>query len=193
MSIDNPVGGPPQDPYERYRILREEEQRHGKKKPPDKKPYLAAQILALIKKTVESLLKFTKRGEDGEASPQENLASLKTAFNTLKREDRSQDVPFLNQMSAIWHHILEDSLKIKRSDPLFHVFDHFLQDVQSYPLGEEFSFAYYLTEYTGQEWLPFPYMDLVHKIHQDYQDNPNLSALERWTRKIDELLGFLAD
>jgi hypothetical protein len=178
-------------------IIREQQEREQQeeRKPPDKKPHLAAQILALIKKTVESLLHGTKGRDPGEikiATPQENLFFLKTAFDTLKKEDRNQDVPFLNQMSEIWHHILEDNLRVQRSDPFWIPYQNFLEDIQSYPPDEEHSFAYYLTEYTGQQWLPFPYMDLIHKIHLDYQNDPKSSALERWTRQIDELRAILA-
>ena len=95
-------------------------------------------------------------------------------------------------MSEIWHHILEDSLRVQRSDPFWSPFQSFLEDLQNYPPDEEHSFAYYLTEYTGQQWLPFPYMDLIHQIHLDYQNNPKSSALERWTYQIDELRTILA-
>jgi len=189
MSIDNPVGGNPQDPYERYRIIREQQEKDQGGKPPNKKPHLAAQILAMIKKAVDSLIHLTKRGSSGEivASPEENLFRLKTAFETLKIEDRNQDVPFLNNLSDIWHHLLEDSLQYQRSDPVYAPFQNFLEDIQTYPPEEEHSFGYYLTEYTGQQWLPFPYMDLIHRIHSDYQNHPKSSALERWTRQLTEL------
>ncbi len=165
------------------------------KNPRTKNPTLAAQILALIKKTLDALLHHTKGREENEvtiATPSENLFFLKNAFDTLKKEDRNQDVPFLNHMSEIWHHILEDSLHIQRSDPFWIPFQNFLEDLQTYPPDEEHSFAYYLTEYTGQQWLPFPYMDLVHQIHLDYLNNPKASALERWTTQIDELRTILA-
>jgi len=193
MSIDNPVGGNPQDPYERYRIVREQQDRDQGGKPPHKKPHLVAQILAMIKNAVESLLHLTKRDSSGEivASPQENLFRLKTAFETLKIEDRNQDVPFLNNLSDIWHRLLEDSLQYQRSDPVYTVFQHFLEDIQTYPPEEEHSFGYYLTEYTGQQWLPFPYMDLIHRIHSEYQNHPKSSALERWTRQLNELRAML--
>lgn len=193
MSIDNPVGGNPQDPYERYRIVREQQDRDQGGKPPNKKPHLAAQILAMIKKAVDSLLHLTKRDSSGEivASPQENLFRLKTAFEALKIEDRNQDVPFLNNLSDIWHRLLEDSLQYQRSDPVYVAFQNFLEDIQTYPPEEEHSFGYYLTEYTGQQWLPFPYMDLIHRIHSDYQNHPKSSALERWTRQLNEIQAML--
>jgi hypothetical protein len=194
MGIDNPVGGHSKDPYERYRIIRENQEHHQREgKPPNKKPHLAAQILALIKGALEALFNLTKRGtKEEEASPREHLFLLKIAFETLKQEERNQDVFFLNQMSDTWHRVLEDSLHCQRSDPFFEPFQNFLEDIQHYPPGEEHSFGYYLTEYTGQQWLPFPYMDLVHKIHEDYQNNPRTSALERWTQQIDELLEILS-
>lgn len=191
MSIDNPVGGHSKDPYERYRVAREAQEREEHSpEPPNKKPHLAARLLALIKKTLESLLKMTHRGENGEQEIplQENLFNLKSAFNVLKREDRHQDVPFLNQLSDTWHRLLEQSLRYRRGDPIYAPLQDFLFDIQNYPPSVEHSFAYYLTEYTGQQWLPFPYMDLIQKIHLDHQTNPKESALQRWTTQLDLLL-----
>lgn len=190
MGIDNPVGEQYKDPYDRYRILREGG--GGGEKPPGKKPHLAAQILALLKNAVDALLNFGKKRVVAEkASPQEHLFLLKTALDTLKKEDRSQDVLFLNQLSDVWHRVLEDSLGFLRSDPYYEPFKLFLDELQNYPPGDEHSFAYYLTEYTGQAWLPFPYMDLIHHLHNDYQNHPKESALERWTKKIEELRALL--
>jgi len=194
MSIDNPVGDHSRDPYERYRILREQQERSqgDGDKPPDKKPHLLARLLAMILQTLETLVNKTRGHESAKAgaSFQENLLLLKTALNALKEEDRSQDVPFLNEMSEVWHYVLEDSLKFQRSDPVFVPLQNFIDDMQTYPPGETHTFAYYLTEYTGQQWLPFPYMDLIRQLYHEHQTDPSASPLTRWARQIDELLAI---
>ena len=63
-----------------------------------------------------------------------------------------------------------------------------MQKIQHYPEYEEHTFGYYLTEYAGQKWIPFPYMEMVQKIHSEHMKNPKGSALTEWTNLIDELL-----
>jgi len=196
MSIDNPVGGHSQDPYEPYRIYGEQQNREqgSGKRPPNKRPHLVSQILSLIKKTLESMLKSSKKNVHGKrkGSLQENLLQFKAALDTLKKTDFSQDVTFLNHLSEIWHHVLEDGLRFTTSDPFFVPFQSFLSELQNYPPSDEHPFAYYLTEYTGHMWLPFPYMELVRNLHQNYQNHPKTSLLERWTQLLDELMTILS-
>lgn len=198
MGINPPLGDRPTDSYDHYKLRLEaiERERHDSgngSEPPEKKPYLAAVLLEWARKAVDFLLRITDRSASSSAEVRirENLLQLKSFFEILKKEDRSQDVPFLNQLSQTWHHTLENSLRLKRESAASSPFRSFLRDIQRYPPGAEHSFAYYLTEYTGQEWLPFPYMELIQKIHIEHQLQPTDSALNHWTQAIDQILELL--
>lgn len=198
MSANNPIGDHPKDPYEPYRIHADAIGRSKRDsgdggEPPDKKNHLLVQILDLLRKAIDFVLRMTEQGDSKEAETHvlENLILIKSFFEILKREDRSQDIAFLNRLSEVWQQVLEDSLRFKRHSPVAIPFRNFLRTIQQYPPGEEHSFAYYLTEYTGQTWLPFPYMDLIQTIHREYQADPVSSALALWVQQIDGLLEIL--
>lgn len=170
----------PPDPYEAYRVERaQEEQRRGfegggfDEKPP--KWGLAAYFLKLLQRVVDLFIE-SKEGVASEA-----LVSLKKAFEMLKKEDLSEDIQFLNQLSKTWQSLLEMSLKKEEVKTL-------VKKIQNYPQHEKHTFGYYLTEYAGQKWVPFPYMDLIQKIHSEHHKNPEGSALTEWTQLIDQLL-----
>jgi hypothetical protein len=63
--------------------------------------------------------------------------------------------------------------------------------IQHYPERQQHSLGYYLSEYAGQKWLPFPYMEMIQKIHAEHLKNPTESALAQWTHRIDRLLSLL--
>ncbi len=119
---------------------------------------------------------------------QKHLLRMRSILDTLKREDRSQDSPFLNEFSHIWHALMDDADNFKKTTAWTHHFRSFLKAIQHYPEGQEHTLGYYLTEYAGKTWLPFPYMEMIAKIYREHQKVPIESTLELWTKRIDELL-----
>ena len=197
MSFQNPVGDQPQDPYERYRVERLEADKKTKDEEKKKEPEpektspaaMGAYLLHLFHRFLDVFEDTSEKGISNSAEKlvRDNLILIKESLETLKREDRSQDAPFLNRLSELWHHALEDILRFRRETPLAVLFKQLIKDIDTYPEKQEFSFGYYLTEYAGQKWLPFPYMELVMRLHDQHQKNPESSALTRWTDAIDAL------
>lgn len=197
MSYQNPVGQP-QDPYDKYRVERieadkktKDEEKKKEEKPAPGNPMAASAYLLLLFHRFLDL--FEDTSEKGIASTAEkevrdNLILVKEALEILKKEDRSQDAIFLNGLSELWHKALQDIMRFRRETPLARQFKSLIKDIDSYPENQEFSLGYYLTEYAGQKWLPFPYMELVMKIHADHEKNPESSVLTEWTTLIDSLV-----
>lgn len=104
-------------------------------------------------------------------------------METMMREDRSQDSQFLKRLSGIWQEVLEGSLNIQSKS-----LKRLIRDVESFPEDEEHTFGYYLEEFAGQTWLPFPYMELIHNLHHHHELDPSSSLLTRWTGMIEEIL-----
>jgi hypothetical protein len=188
--FQNPVTPP--DPYERYRIegVNREQQRQsggGGEEPPEEKWKLAAYFLSLAHKIVNFFLESSK--ESSHAPEKEGtLRSLKAAFEILKHEDRSEDIQFLNHLSKLWQRILEDALRYQQDSNLAEPYKALIKKIQHFPENETHTFGYYLSEYAGQKWIPFPYMELIQKIHDEHEKNPETSALSEWTVLIDQLL-----
>jgi len=197
-SFHNPVG--PKDPYKGYRVdeLEEKHAREEKASTEDKtlseSTLLGAYFLSLFRKFCQLFQEESERGLSTEAEKEvrADLLLFKEALEILKKEDRSQDTQFLNHLSELWHQVLEDSLRFKRKSSFSSSFRAMIQEIQHYPPNQEHTLGYYLTEYAGQDWLPFPYMDLIQKMHQQHEANPRLSPLTQWTDRIDRLTSILS-
>ncbi len=185
-SYQNPV--PPPDPYERYRIESVGKEPH--KQNPDAKEEPAslnnrwgvgASILASLKRIFKRFLKLPVFLDVREKAAHKTLRSLKTAFDVLKLEDRSEDIEFLRHLSNLWLALLEEG----NDDPMIR---GFLKEIERYPEYQVHTFGYYLSEYAGQQWIPFPYMELLHDIHKSHEKSPSDSALTKWTQQIEQLL-----
>jgi len=193
MTIQNPVGGSPEDPYEKYKkydvegVSHENPEKKKKKfgdEPPKKPLPPGSFFLILLHKILDY---FISLGSRSKRKIGIDLYELKEAFEAMKEEDKSQDVQFLNHLSTIWHHTLEHSLLFKRTDPFSEAFRIFLKKIQNYPEGQDHTLGYYLTEHTKGQWLPFPYMELIQELHEEHQRNPEESKLTLWTRELIEL------
>lgn len=191
-----PSPPPPFDPYEKYRVEaleRERLERETKEKyrPPEPAKGLGfgQEVLRLFYKFFELFEKTSNKGltPTAEKSIRKNLLALKEAFTSMKQENKSQEAPFLNSLSILWHQILEDVLKFQRSTPLAKEFSELIHGIDTYPRRSEHTLGYYLMEYAGQTWLPFPFMELIQKLHFEYQNNPIQCQLTFWTTQIDAL------
>ncbi|HSX11087.1 MAG TPA: hypothetical protein VLF94_05180 [Chlamydiales bacterium] len=190
-SYQNPVTPP--DPYERYRneaIDREQQAKRqgwGGDEPPKEKWVLAAYFLSLVRRIVTLLIE-TPAHSGSKNRVVEGLRSLKAAFEILKIEDRSEDIQFLNHLSKLWQRVLEDALTLGRDSELSASYKAMIKKIQHFPEHQVHTFGYYLSEYAGQKWIPFPYMEMIQKIHSDHEKNPAASALTEWTALIDQVL-----
>lgn len=200
-SIQNPLGGP-RDPYEGYRVEPVEGERHAKEdqdkkaepqETPDKQSILLGYILTLLHKLFALFQTGPEKKKAPPAEEKEILETcrlLKAAFEMMKREELSQDIPFLNRLSELWQEILEHALRVDRSSNRGKEIRSLIDAIQRYPEKAPHSLGYYLSEYAGQKWLPFPYMEMIQKIHAEHLKNPPDSALTQWTAQIGKILSF---
>lgn len=188
MSYHSRVGGIP-DPFG-YRIEGAQERQTGGS-PPEEPPKDNKGLIAFLIQTVKSAIArvVDQLGGSVKKPTEEALNALKAALNLLKTEDHSQDVRFLNRLAECWNRALEESLDYPEAASL--IFKLFVKKMMHYPENQPHTFGYYLTEYAGQKWVPFPYMELVQKIHQEHQRNPAGSALTEWTRLLDDTVHAL--
>src|SRR5439155_17982387 len=117
-----------------------------------------------------------------------DLEQIQAAFERLKTVDFSQDVSYLNYLSEVWHRFLDDAAKIKKDAPFFAKTEEFIEIMQEYPQSEEHSLGYYLAEFAGSEWLPFPFMEILAKLHLEHASNPENSNLRKWTDLLTILI-----
>ncbi len=187
--------GPDPDPLDRLkraeeieRIRWEERKKGGSGGPPDEppedEPKAFTRMLYLFLERVIHILNMWASKAVSVASREplrENLLLLQKTFFKMMEEDKSQDVTFLNGLSIHWLQLLIAASKNIELMPL-------IKDIESHPEHEEHTFGYYLEEYAGQKWLPFPYMEMIQKLHHEHLLDPPSSDLTRWTKMIEDLL-----
>ena len=161
MGIHNPIGGGAKDPYDEYRkqveAIDRENREKEKKEPPSKESLLPlAQFLLWVHKIIDYFLKTSTPSPNTSSNLKENLSQIRNAFETLKKEDRSEDVEFSNNLSRLWNHAVEHSLRRKKGEIFSTSLRSFVKEVQTYPEGEEHTLGYYLIEHAGQIGSLFP-------------------------------------
>ncbi len=193
MSYQNPVGGVP-DPYEGYRVEGSgDRQAGGGGGPPGEEPPesrgLLAHFFKILQKKIDAIFSRIGGMPTQSFGAKKTLRALKTCLEILKLEDRSQDVNFLNELALNWNFALEESLQWNEEAAT--LFKIFAKKILHYPENQTHTFGYYLTEHAGQKWVPFPYMELVQKIHYEHEKNPSSSSLTEWTRLLDDTMKTL--
>jgi len=120
----------------------------------------------------------------------ERVSALKNLFNILAKKDQSQDLDFILTLSTAWHALLEESRGL---DLLETHYPEAVSEIKllilhilSFPKTEEHSFGYYLNEYVGKQWLPFPFMELLSTLHKEYGSTPQ-STLRQWIRTLSSI------
>ncbi len=184
----NPVGGIP-DPFG-YRAEGSGSRQSGPEGPPNEPPDnkgIIGYLLQAMQRALNALLE--RFGKTENSSKETSLNTLKSFLDLLKAEDRSQDVHFLNDLSKSWNQALEESLAFKEEASL--IFKIFVKKILHYPENQVHTFGYYLTEYAGQKWIPFPYMELVQKLHREHEKSPSTSSLTEWTRLLEDAIRLL--
>jgi hypothetical protein len=194
----SPVGGRPNDPFERYyqiknlEEIREDNQRN-EYRSSNQNSLFATYLLFLLQKILKFITgpKHQDLSKPAKKETKENLLEMQKALKILMKEDRSQEALFLKQLSQFWQKMLEDSLRFKKMTPLAIHFKTFIKEIASYPEARDHSLGYYLSEYAGQSWLPFPYMELIQKLHTLAEKNPSHNPLAKWILSLDKIIALL--
>jgi len=122
----------------------------------------------------------------------DDLTTFKKKLQILSTEDQSQNPEFIQQLSELWHNLLEDcnilNITSQKPDLQLKGIQDFIHTIQLYPQSEDHTLGYYLTEYVGAVWLPFPFMEMLKKLHENYQNNPEKSDLGQWLASLSHLL-----
>jgi hypothetical protein len=123
------------------------------------------------------------------------LSALKNVLAELTKKDVSRDADYAQHLSHVWHQLIDsvtfvEFLGRKKSNinvqlkTLIETFYH-------YPARQEHSLGYYMTKFAGKEWLPFPFMEQLHLLHEDYISHKKESQLHHWLSSIDLILALI--
>jgi len=158
---------------------------------------LMACLCAYVRKTA---LFLASRPLAGQKSALANeleleLSAFKKALVQLTIEDASRDPNYAQHLSQAWHQLFDsvnlvEFLERKKSDVLTQL-KTLIATFENYPTGQEHSLGYYMTEFAGKEWLPFPFMEQLHRLYEDHLTHKKESQLSHWISAIDLILSNL--
>lgn len=121
-----------------------------------------------------------------------DLEELKVLLLQLKERDQSENPKFAIRLSERWcslmqHAELAQGGQLKSSIHLQKL-EKLLNQIGLYPFHGDHLLGYYLKQHAGKDWLPFPFMEILRKLHKDFYSRPELSDLQEWLNEIDSLL-----
>ncbi len=115
------------------------------------------------------------------------LNQFKALLETLMKKDLSHDYQFAESLSKNWHIILDhavDTTYTKSTPHYLTELKKIITSIHSYPENDEHTLGYYLTEFAGETWLPFPFIHILYTLHEDALLNPSKSILTTWINQI---------
>lgn len=120
------------------------------------------------------------------------LAEMKKTLEELTKKDLSQNPTYILRLSQTWQKLLESVHRVellkRQKQVTLPQLKALIDSVQSYPQRHEHSLGFYLTNYSKREWLPFPFMELLRQLFEDYQSQGSKSQLGLWIASLSQLL-----
>lgn len=154
-----------------------------------------ATMVSYFKKMISP---FAFKGKEGilllnQQQAMENVIAFRKLLEVLSLDDESHNPEFMEQLTEVWHALVDDSAALSNSTIKAQAqaavqITFFIAQVQNYPPTEEHSLGFYFTEYAGKDWIPFPFMELLQNLHEEYQLFPEKSVLGNWISLLTEIL-----
>lgn len=185
-------------PYEKIIVSPIEKDRKEKESFTDLKNATRSQIYATLVSYFKKLLSaFSPKGKGQPLVFDlqrlvDHIADFRQHLISLSQEDQSHNPDFTQQLSELWHNLLDDcnslSLSVEAFSEIISKVKFFISQVQNFPPGADHTLGYYFTEYAGKEWIPFPFMELLQNLHEEYNASPVISVLNNWLSLLREIL-----
>jgi hypothetical protein len=145
-------------------------------------------FLMLVKTYLLRLKRVLSKSGKTKQAAIKDLKELKKSLERLTKENASQDIDYLEHLANVWMQFLDDFAAFPKDNKILYAkIKSFVDCVMAYPEKTEYSLGYYLSEFAGFEWIPFPYMEILQNLFLQYQKSPKDSILQEWIGKIDEI------
>lgn len=186
----------PIDPFEHVKVQKTEAigQDEEAKTPLVQKPVIKKMFLYLaLLKILSNLLKIFRSPQKPKELDQtpihQEIQSLKSSLDALKEDDLCQNTQFMNFFAFIWMKLLKDypNYFFKNAE-ITSLINKLIQETNSYPKNSDFTLGYYISEFAGYKWIPFPYMEILRNLHLEHKKDPENSHLTLWTDLLDKIL-----
>ncbi|NGX32738.1 MAG: hypothetical protein K1060chlam4_00788, partial [Candidatus Anoxychlamydiales bacterium] len=92
----------------------------------------------------------------------------------------------------VWMKFLKDyDYYVLKNEKATNLIKKIIDEINEYPKNSEFTLGYYISEFAGYSWVPFPYMEMLQNLHLEDKKDPINSHLSHWISIIDELLKLI--
>lgn len=121
-----------------------------------------------------------------------DLKKIHLLFEQLKDRDQSENINFAQALSEAWCSIqlhaegIQEGLLKSALDPKLIL--SIIKEIGRYPEGAPHSLGYYLKEHAGRDWLPFPFMEILKKLHKEVALDGDRSSLSQWTDSLSKII-----
>ncbi|MFA6118348.1 MAG: hypothetical protein WCT85_03680 [Parachlamydiales bacterium] len=186
----------PIDPFSHLKVEKIEEIAEEEKKdkffkpqPVDKKLFLYLSFLNLLSSTLSFVNKKKKHTPLNKTPIYQELLNIKSALESLKEKDLSQDPQFLNFFAFTWIKFFNDYKQYSISDEkINNLLKDLIQNIYSYPQDSGFTLGYYISELAGSKWVPFPYIEMLKNLYVEDKKNAQSSHLKKWIELLEDIL-----
>lgn len=138
--------------------------------------------VVLFYKKLFNTMFFTRRDGTSKTIGEIALAAEKfrDELSKLKACDETDNPHYAEILSELW----ESLLAAPPNSPL----EPFLKLANEYPFGDPHSLGFYLSQHAGDDWLPFPFLEILKKLHQGYILRKSHSELSHLLRLLDQAI-----
>lgn len=154
---------------------------------------LFSSVSELLIDQINMFLKKPKEAEDLN-DIQIVLTRFKSFLDQLKDLNTSEDYRFAQSLSELWHAIkkhIAELIPLKKKPIYIESLDLLVKKINSYPKNTDHSLGYYLSEYAGEKWLPFPFIDILNTLHEEAIAKKSSGSLHDWTLAITTILSTM--
>lgn len=152
------------------------------------------QVLATLVSYFKKVISVAVKGQRqfvGQEHLFESIRAFREQLLLLAGSDQSHNPDFTQQLSELWHNLVDDCNSLSDSSAIADKVKFFLSQVQNFPPGADHSLGYYFNEYAGKDWIPFPFMELLQDLHREYTASPAISVLQNWISLLNDILSLI--
>lgn len=177
--------------YKDIRISRVERKSYQEKEPepppPKKKNFFIASVLYVVDKFVAIFFKNFKK-EFESINFTKAITSLIECLKDLSKDNCSKDPLFLKKISSAWKNMLEeyDRIYLTKKEKKDEI-ELLKKEVNQFYSNQEYSLGYYLKRYREENWHPFPFMEILEKLHIEHLEKKEGSHISRWLSLLEEI------
>lgn len=176
------------DPYKGIKTPKIERKKHlDKEKEQSFKPKKKILLIAIFYYFKKFISNFLKKSQTEEKLKYLKMGAIefKKNLNILSTQNMSKDSEFLKNLSSSYKNFLEayKNLYSYKNEKI----EMLLKDFHNLYYSEEYPLSYYLEKYGEETWHPFPFIDILNKLHIEYQKDKKNSHLYKWISILEDL------